>query len=317
MKLIKARKLKIGDTVGIISPSEPIEYRNEFLAGIKELEKLGLKVVLGKNVFKSYGGYMAGTTKERLSDLHSMIRDKKIKAIFTSTGGFCVNQILPLINYSLIKENPKIILGYSDITVLTNAIYARTGLVTFHGPHVEFTIAGWNNFTKKSFMRAIFQTKPIGKVPGLASWKVLKRGRASGSLIGGNLTALRTLIGTRFNPNWKGAILFWEDCDLTYEDLDHFLAHLKLSGILDKISGMIIGKNKNFIKIEDEELKVKRKTFLSPKKIILERTQEYNFPIITDVQFGHVGEQMTLPIGVQATIDTSKKLFSIDEGGVI
>ena len=104
MKPIKAHKLKVGDSVGIISPSEPIVYKNEFFAGIKELEKLGLKVVLGKNIFKSYGGYMAGTIKERLHDFHSMIKNPKIKALFISTGGFCVNQILPLIDYSLVKK---------------------------------------------------------------------------------------------------------------------------------------------------------------------------------------------------------------------
>jgi muramoyltetrapeptide carboxypeptidase len=316
MKSIKAHKLKAGDNVGVISPSEPIVYKNEFLAGVKELEKLGLKVVLGKNVFKSYGGYMAGTAKERLHDFHLMIKNPKIKAIFASTGGFCVNQMLPLIDYSLVKKNPKIILGYSDITALTNAIYAKTGLVTFHGPHVESTIAEWDSFTKKSFIKAVFQTKPIGQVPGISSWKVLKRGKASGILIGGNLTVLRTLIGTIYSPNWNGAILFWEDCDLTYEDLDHFLTHLKMAGILNKISGMIIGKNKNFIEIE-EEPELKKRDLLSPKNIILERTQEYRFPIISEVQFGHVGEQITIPIGVKATIDTSKKLFSIDESGVI
>jgi len=316
MESIKAFKLKVGDSVGIISPSEPIIYKNEFFAGVKELEKLGLKVVLGKNVFKSYGGYMAGTTKERLQDLHSMFKNPEVKAIFVSGGGFCANQILPYINYSLIKENPKIILGYSDITVLINAIYSKTGLITFHGPSVELTISSWDNFTKKSFLRAIFQTRPIGRVPGLTSWKVLKKGKATGHLLGGNLTVLRTLFGTKYNPDWKGAILFWEDCDLTYEDLDHFITHLKLAGILDKISGMIIGKNKNFTEIEKES-ELKKKDFLLPQNIILERTQEYKFPIISEVQFGHVGEQVTIPIGVQATIDTSKRLFSIDEGGVI
>ncbi len=316
MKPIKAHKLKVGDRVGIISPSEPVTYKNEFFAGVRELEKLGLKVELGKNVFKTYGGYMAGTIKERLRDFNSMIKNPKIKAIFASTGGFCVNQMLPLIDYSLVKKNPKIILGYSDITALTNAIYAKTGLITFHGPHVEFTVADWDSFTKKSFVRAVFQTKPIGRVAELSSWNVLKRGKASGLLIGGNLTVLRTLIGTSYNPNWKGAILFWEDCDLTYEDLDHFLTHLKLAGILDKISGMIIGKNKNFIEIE-EEPELKKKDLLSPKNIILERTQEYHFPIISEVQFGHFGQQVTIPIGVKATINTSKRLFSIDENGVI
>jgi muramoyltetrapeptide carboxypeptidase len=316
MKSIKPQRLRPGDTVGIISPSEPIVFKNEFHAGIKELEKLGLKVLLGKNVFKKYGGYMAGTIEQRLSDLHSMFRNPKVKAILVSGGGFCVNQILPSVNYSLIKNNPKIIMGYSDITVLINAIYAKTGLVTFHGPSVELSIANWQKFTKDSFVKAVFHPKPIGKVPGLTSWKVFKRGKATGRLLGGNLSVLRTLIGTKFNPDWKNSILLWEDCNLTYEDLDHFITHLKLTGIFEKIVGMAIGYTKNFKKIE-EESGLERKTFFSPKKIILERTHEYHFPIISGVEFGHGKDQLVIPIGVQATIDTSRQLFSIDESGVI
>jgi muramoyltetrapeptide carboxypeptidase len=317
MKAIKPKKLRAGDTVGIISPSEPIEFRNEFYAGVRELEGIGLRVLLGKNVFRKYGGYMAGTVEQRLHDLHSMFRNPKVKAIFVSGGGFCVNQILPFVNYSLIKNNPKILMGYSDITVLLNAIYAKTGLITFHGPSVELSIANWEKFTKNGFIKATFQSKPLGKITGLSSWKVFKRGKATGRLLGGNLTVLRTLIGTKYNPDWKNAILFWEDCDLTYEDLDHFITHLKLTGIFDKISGMVIGANKNFKKVTiGEESDSEKKNFFSPKKIILERTKEYHFPIISGVEFGHRRDQMTIPIGVQATIDASKRLFSIDESGV-
>lgn len=317
MKIIKPSKLKAGDVVGIISPSEPIESINEFEAGVKELKNLGLKVIFGKNIFKKYGGYMAGTIEQRLHDLHSMFRNPKVKAVLVSGGGFCVNQILPSVNYQLIKNNPKILMGYSDITVLLNAIYAKTGLVTFHGPTVEVSIANWSKFTKNGFIKAAFQSKPIGKINELSSWKVFKRGKATGRLLGGNLTVLRTLIGTKYNPDWKGAILFWEDCDLSYEDLDHFITHLKLTGIFDKISGMIIGANKNFEKIViGEESKLEIKNRFSPKRIILERTKEYHFPIISGVAFGHQKDQITIPIGVQATIDASKRLFSIDESGV-
>lgn len=310
MKLIKPKALKAGDAVGIISPSEPVIFKDRFGAGIKELEKLGLKIVLGKNVFKRHGGYMAGTIKERINDLHFMLRNSQIKAIFTSRGGFCSNQLLPYLDFSLIKKNPKIILGYSDITVLLSAIYAKTGLITFHGPSVEFVMPQWGNFTKNYFLKALFESKPIGKIPALTRWKIIKPGRATGPLIGGNLSVLRTLIGTEYNPDWRNTILFWEDCKIDYEDLDHFLTHLKLVGIFDKLKGMIIGKNH----IKKPELKIS--PFFPPEKIILERTEGYNFPILSEVDFGHDCEQITIPIGVKATIDTSKKLFSIDEAGV-
>jgi muramoyltetrapeptide carboxypeptidase len=208
-------------------------------------------------------------------------------------------------------------MGYSDITVLLNAIYAKTGLITFHGPTVENSISNWGKFTKNSFIKAVFQSKPLGKMTALSSWNTFKRGKATGRLLGGNLTVLRTLIGTKYNPDWKDAILFWEDCDLDYEDLDHFITHLKLTGIFDKISGMIIGATRDFKKIVvRDESKLEPKNHFSPKRIILERMEEYHFPIINGVEFGHQRDQITIPIGVQATIDASKRLFSIDESGV-
>lgn len=317
MKTIKPLKLKPGDKVGIISPSEPVCFKNKLNKGIKELEKLGLKVVLGKNIFKRHGGYMAGTIRERISDLHAMFKNRRIKAIFASRGGFCANQLLPHIDFSLIRKNPKIILGFSDMSVLLNAIYAKTGLITFHGVNVELELAtdNWEKFTRNYFVKALFQSEPIGKISGLTSWKILKRGKARGRLLGGNLSVLRTLLGTEYEPDWQGAILFWEDCDETYEDLDHFLTHLKLAGIFNKINGMIIGKLHNIKKIETRS-DIAKLSFFSPRKIILERTREYKFPIISNVSFGHNCEHITIPVGVKATIDTSKKLFSIDEAGV-
>ena len=317
MKTIKPPKLKPGDKVGIISPSELVVFKNKLQAGIRELEKLGLKVVLGRNVYKIYGGYMAGTIKERIEDLHAMFKNRQIKAIFASRGGFCANQLLPHIDFSLIRKNPKIILGFSDMSVLLNAIYAKTGLVTFHGVNIEMELVNsrWEKFTKDYFVKALFQSKPIGRISGYNSWKIFRGGKARGRLLGGNLSVLRTLLGTKYNPNWQGAILFWEECNETYEDLDHFLTHLKLAGVFDKINGMIIGKLHNIKKIEIRS-DIAKLSFFSPEKIILERTREYKFPIISNVNFGHNCEHITIPIGVKATIDTSKKLFSIDEAGV-
>lgn len=324
MRLIKALKLKKGDLIGIISPSEPIVTKRRIKIGIRALKKLGLKVILGKNVFHRHGGYMAGTIQERLDDFHSMFKNRKIKAVFTSRGGFCCNQLLDGIDYKLIKNNPKIILGYSDITVLLNAIHKKTGLVTFHGPSLGLVMSKWLkssrsvNFTKSYFNKALFSEKPIGNISRLSQWKILKKGKATGRLIGGNLSVMRTLLGTEYCPDWKNAILFWEDCNITYEDLDHFLVHLKLAGVFDGISGMIIGKNKHIQKIEPKsDLNLNKLKFFSTKRIILERTQKYKFPIISNVGFGHECEQIIFPIGVRATINTAKKIFSIDESSVI
>ncbi len=308
MIIRKAQKLKPGDKVGVVSPSEPITLKNKFRGSIKELEKMKLEVILGKHVFKEYRGYLAGTVEERIKDLNTMIKDRQIKAIFTSLGGFSSNQLLPLIDYSALKKNPKIIIGYSDISVLLNAIYAQTKLICFHGPTLEFGIPHWKKFTRDYFEKALFEAKPIGEIK---SFKVLKSGNANGRLIGGNLSVLRTLWGTKYSPKWRGTIFFWEDCDETYEDIEHFLAHLKLVGAFDKINGMVIGRLKNI-----QKFKSKRKKTNTLEKLILEVTQGYNFPIITHVDFGHVPKQITIPIGAKATINTSKKIFSIDEAGV-
>jgi len=267
-----------------------------------------LRVVLGEHVFKEYRGYLAGTIEERINDLNKMIKDRQIKAIFTSLGGFSSNQLLPLISYSALKKNPKIIIGYSDISVLLNAIYAKTKLITFHGPTLEFGIPRWKKFTRDYFEKALFESKPIGKIK---SFKVLKPGKAAGRLIGGNLSVLRTLWGTKYSPNWRGTIFFWEDCNITFEDLEHFLAHLKLVGAFGKMRGMIIGRLRNIYKF-----KSKRRKANTVEQIILEATKKYAFPIIMNVDFGHVSKQITIPLGARATINTSRKFFSIDEAGV-
>ncbi len=310
--------LRKGDKIGIISPSEPITSRKEFRAGIKTLETLGLKVILGKNVFKKHEVYLAGKDDERARDINEMFKKYEIKGIFCSIGGFNTNRLLDLIDYKTITKNPKILFGYSDIAVLLNAIYKKTKLITFHGPNVlgfGKGFSGKNKYTREYFMKALMSRKPIGKIK---NWQeeieILKRGKAKGDLVGGNLSALTTLIGTKYEPDWKNKILFLEEINQTAQDIDFFFTHLRLAGVFEKISGMVIGK---FINCDMPlEYKKTRNKFISLDKIILGLTQKYEFPIIKNIPFGHFYPQITLPIGAKATIDTSKKLFFIDESGV-
>ena len=316
MKIIKPPKLKPGDKVGIISPSEPIIYKKKFLRGVETLKKLGFRVILGKNVFKNRSGYMAGSEKERTADLNGMFRNKKIKGIFISHGGLNSNRLLDLIDYELIKKNPKVFLGFSDITVLLNAIYAKTGLVTFHGQNIEYGFSrgleGKYKYTCNYSAKAVMSNKSIGPIRQQQKFEILRSGKARGNLVGGNLMVLTTLLGTEYEPDWKNKILFWEEFGETAENIDFYLTHLKLCRVFDQISGMAIGQFE--VLPLGDDLK-NQKTF-SINKIILEICRDYKFPIIKNVAFGHVYPQITLPIGVKATIDTSKKLFSIDESGV-
>ncbi len=316
---IKPQSLRKGDKIGIISPSEPIIYKKKFLRGIETLKKLGFQVILGKNVFKEYGAYMAGTEKQRANDLNAMFRNPEIKGIFCSRGGFNSNQILNLIKYDTIKKNPKVFMGLSDITVLLNAIYKKSGLITFHGQNVEFgfsrSFSGINEYTYEYFSKAVINNNPIGKIKNWRKMEVLKKGKVSGKLIGGNLESLMALIGTEYEPDWKNKILFWEEDGNTTEDMDFYLTHLKLCGAFEKISGMVIGKITNYNTLEPGD-DWKKEKVLPFAKIILNACRDYKFPIVKNVSFGHFYPQITLPIGVKATIDTSKKIFSIDENGV-
>lgn len=318
--VLKPPILRKGDKIGIISPSEPVIYRKKFKCGIENLKKLGFRVVLGKNVFKEYGAYMAGRDKERAADLNAMFKNQEIKGIFCSRGGKSGNRLLNLTDYEKIKKNPKIFMGLSDMTILNNAIYTKTGLATFYGQNVEIGFSrgfsGKNKYTLEYFKKAVMDDKPIGEIRHWRKFEILKRGRAEGKLIGGNLAVLPSLLGTSFEPDWRGKILFWEDAQETIQDIDFWLTHLRLAGVFKKISGMIIGKivGCDILRPHDEWKKEKA---LSINEIVLELCRDYKFPIIRGIPFGHSYPQITLPIGVKASIDTKKENpFSIDESGV-
>ncbi len=319
MKTIKPPALQRGNKIGIISPSEPIIYKKMFLKGILTLKKLGFKIVLGKNIYKEHGAYMAGADKERAADINTMFKNKNIKGIFCSRGGMSSNRLLDFIDFNIIKKNPKVFMGLSDITVLLNAIYKKTGLITFHGPNVEFGFShgskGKNNFTISHFLKAVANTRPLGKVSRPKKGDMLKPGKAAGTLIGGNLEVLMTLIGTPYEPNWKNKILLLEETGRTTEEIDFWLTHMRLAGVFEKISGIAIGKLTKIIRLKSgDDWNIKKA--MPVEKIILDICRDYKFPIIKNIPFGHYYPQITLPIGARATIDTSKKLFSIDESGV-
>lgn len=319
MKIIKPPALRKGDKIGIISPSEPIIFKKRFRLGLEALKKLGFRVVLGKNVFKEHGAYMAGRDEERVADINAMFKNPEIKGIFCSRGGMSSNRLLDLIDFNLIKKNPKVFMGLSDITVLLNAIYKKTGLVVFHGPNVEFGFSrglkGKNNFTLEYFSKAVMKCGPIGEIPRWKTIEILKPGYAKGLLIGGNLEVLMTLLGTQYEPDWSDKILFWEEAGRTTEEIDFWLTHLRLCQVFEKIAGMVIGKLSSVLTLRSGDDWNLKKAF-SPRKIILDLCKDYKFPIIKGIPFGHFYPQITLPIGVKATINTSKKLFSIDESGV-
>lgn len=326
MKIIKPSKLQKGDTVAIVSPSGTIsdELRGQFNAGIKFLKSLGLHVKLGKNVFNQYF-YSAGTVEERLNDMHEAFRDKSVKAVIMSIGGNTANHLLDGLDFDLIKKNPKIFLGISDGTTLLNPIYEKTGLVTYHGPDLIFTFGlPMSSIIKENLMKTLFFGN-VGKLSSNPDWKGLddlnkndvnkgwqsvRPGRASGRLIGGNISCLTNLDNTDFRPRFKKTILFLEGYMVGIEDIDRIFTHIRQANVFDEISGLILGHfygSHLLDKKQDREV----------HDVLLEVTKDYSFPVLEIGEIGHNVENLIIPIGCKATIDPENKYFSIDEETVV
>ena len=326
MKTIKPKKLQKGDTVMIVSPSSavPDEFKKNFNNGVKFLEGLGLKVEIGKNVFKKHY-YSAGTVEERLSDIHEAFENKKIKAVIMSIGGSTANNLLDGLDFDLIKRNPKIFLGISDGTTLLNPIFSKTGLITYHGPDLIFTfglpmsVAIRENLVRTLFNGNVGELRPNPNWKGLdelnknekyQGWQCVRKGKTSGKLIGGNINCLTNLDNTDFRSDYKNSILFLEAYELNVEDLDQAFTHFRQTKVFDEISGLILG---HFYGSHMTDKKQDRKV----SDVILEVTKDYSFPILEIGELGHNVENYILPIGCQATIDAEKKYFSVDEKTVL
>lgn len=293
------KSLSNNDTIGIIAPSRPIYTREgEFEAGLEVLKKFGFKIKLSNNIEK-HNYYSAGEPQERADDLNSLFRDKTVKAIVCATGGVTSNQILDLIDYDLIKNNPKIFIGYSDNTNLLLAINKRTQLVTYHGPDI-CELSNQNSETQSSYELFL----KTGKIILDNNFETIKAGKTKGTLLGGNLLALCGLLPSEFLPSFKNSVLFIEDVGQSPAKLDFYLNQLKLSGQLDNISGLVIGH------LEDCTDKKYPQDNKPIEKILIDLCQKYSFPIIKVDYFGHeIRNFKILPLGVEAEINTETKTF--------
>ncbi len=323
MEIIKPKKLQKGDVVGIISPSEAItqDLRKQFDKAVIAFQCLGLKLKFGKHVFDQHF-YSAGTRESRIKDFNEIWKDPEVKMILMSQGGNTANHLLDGIDYKAIKNNPKIFAGISDGTTLLNAVFSRTGLVTYHGPDLLWTFG--RKITpsfKQNFIETFFngqvgqfqknenwehQERKNVKNPG---WQCVRSGKAKGRLIGGHSGCLISTMLAGYAPDFENTILFLEGTD-NIGDLDRQFTALKLNGIFEKINGLIIGW------FDNHELKDKSKN-RKVSNLILEVTKDYSFPILEIGELGHNVENYILPIGCTATIDADKKHFSINEQTVL
>ena len=300
--------IKPGDTIGVIAPSNVIlEKDEEYIEkSTKLFEDLGYKVKFGKYVRSNSLGYGA-TAKQKAEDINNMFKDEEVKAIICVKGGEDCNSTFDYIDYELLKNNPKIICGFSDITAITNVITAKTGLVTFNGGTFK-SLSSWQTDYAFKEMIKRFQDKSLELGIDEDEYTTIKQGESEGILVGGNLSLIARLVSGKYAVDFTDKILFIED--LGYESnpnfINHYLYHMKQNGVFDKIKGIWVGNYEHESEIELE-------------KILLDvLDNEYNFPIIKSNNFGHCEKKTVIPIGTKAKIDTSKdKKIILLEGCVI
>lgn len=313
MRTIKPSVLKKGDLIGLISPASSPDDLSRIENSVKYFEKLGYSVIVGQNVGK-YRGYLAGTDEERLNDLHSMFSNKKVKAIFCLRGGYGAFRLLDKINYRLIKSNPKIFVGYSEITALHNAIYTKTGLITFAGPMpaVDF-VNEISPFTEEFFWNLVTSPKKMGKIkyPGEPLPQQLNKGIVLDQIFGGNLAVLTALIGTKYLPDLKNKILILEDINEAPYKVDRLLNQLRLSGVFSKIKGLILGR---FVDCYEDDA---NKKTLTLGEVIDDYICPLKIPSIYIFPHGHIKDFVTIPIGLKIKLDSGKKSVEFLEPAVI
>ncbi|MCB0731971.1 MAG: LD-carboxypeptidase [Ignavibacteriae bacterium] len=314
MKTLKPKKLDKGDVIGIISPASSPDDLEKIEKGTNYLEKLGYRVEIGENVGKKHG-YLAGSDEERLKDFHSMFRNKDVKAVFSVRGGYGSGRLLDKIDFNLIKKNPKIFVGYSDITALQLSIYKKTGLVTFAGPMVatDFSENTVNQFAEENFWNILTNSKKIGKLhnPGDSKFFVLKNGRAEGRIIGGNLAVLVSLFGTQFQPVFKDTILIIEDIGEAPYRVDRLLNQLRLANVLKDVKGIILGR---FVDCYETD---KTKETITLNEVIEHYFHKIKKPILYNFSHGHIKENLTIPFGLNCKLNTSRGFVEITESAVI
>ena len=299
--MIIPERLKKGDTIGVIAPSNPIIGDNiEEIEKARDIvEKEGFKVKYSKNLFSNTNEY-SSTAKEKADDINEMFADKEVKMIWCAKGGENSNSTFEYLDFEIIKNNPKIICGFSDITSLTNIITARTGLVTFSGTNFKTIATDETDYSYKEILKRFVE----GKLElGLENDKytTIQEGKCSGELIGGNLSLTRGLVSGKYSIDFTDKILFLEE--LGFETgpalASNFLYYMKQNGVFDQIKGLWIGNYEH-------------ESGISLEKIISDVLElpnnHYTFPIIKSNNFGHIDTKTVIPIGTKAKIDTEKEV---------
>ena len=316
-KVVKPRRLAAGDTVGLVAPASATFNSMDLEIARESLQGLGLTVKVGKHLLGRHG-YLAGSDKDRAADINTFFADASVRAVLPIRGGWGSSRVLPYLDFDGIRKNPKVVLGFSDITALLLSIHARTGLVTFHGPN---GLGRWDAWSVDHLKRVLFNGEAVrmenpkelsdrnSLTPTENRVQTITPGTARGRLLGGNLTVLTAILGSPYLPEWEGAILFLEDVGEDLYRVDRMFTQLKLAGVLDRIRGVVFGTcaecgpGEGFASLTMEE-------------ILADHIKPLGVPAWFGAMIGHQMPQWTVPVGIDATIDATHGTITLNEPAV-
>jgi muramoyltetrapeptide carboxypeptidase len=312
---VKPNRLKAGDTIALVSPSGATATRFDVTIVKENMEALGFKVKFGMHLLDRYG-YLGGKDEDRAADLTAQFADSGVAGVVATKGGWGCARMLPFLDYEIIRKNPKVLVGYSDITALLLAIHAKTGLVTFHGP---IGLDPWNSFTAGYFRKVIMDGETVTMenavdandrlTPRENRVQSITPGTAVGDLKGGCLSIISTLLGTEYVPPWKDAILFVEDINEEIYRVDRYLTHLKLAGVLAQAKGFIFGSCTDCGPGEGYGA-------LTLEQVLDDHIKPLGIPSWFGSMIGHIPMKFTMPVGLKAQVDAEKGTIQLLEPAV-
>jgi muramoyltetrapeptide carboxypeptidase len=298
---ILPKKLSPNALIGVLAPAASYFSEENLWLFLNKLSSMGYRYVLGKNVSQKYG-YLAGSDKQRAEDFMDMIAAKEVEAIIAIRGGWGSARILPLLDFQTIRKNPKIIMGFSDITALLNAITVKTGLICYHGP---VGVSDWeNSFTLECFEKIFVKGEKmtLKEPPTEVSQYLISSGKAQGQIYGGNLSVLSDMIGTSYLPNWRGKILFLEDVTEDIFRIDRMLTQMRLAGIFDEVEGVVFASCDKCQAPEPEKS-------LTLAEVLFDNLKPCGKPAFFGLKVGHLSDKYIVPIGINVEINADE--FSI------
>ena len=311
MNMIKPKPLRRGNTIGLVGISGALhESETRFEKMLEAIDALGYKVIVADSCREEYG-YLSGTDASRAKGLNQMFRDDRVDAVVCMRGGYGVTRILDRVDFDVIRANPKLLLGYSDITALHTAIHEKVGMVTIHGPMPDRAWMEFDDFSRRSMLRALTSTEPLGTLynPEGTAPKCVVPGRCEGRLVGGNLSLIAALCGTPYQLNPEGKVLLLEDVGEYVYRLDSMLTQLRLAGMFERCAGVVLG---GFTNCTEEY----ERYALHLENVIRDIIVPAGKPVLANLSIGHTPVKITVPLGVNCAVDAEAGTLTITEAAL-